>query len=142
MWQRLYPAGHVVEQETIANIPKTRYRTQVGRTVNRWCDKIVAEQRDGFSSFLISAAVAGVSIGGTWVFSNINDQRAEARDVAVLANKVENLSNELRRLTENLTTTLVLTVRVENVEKLLDKQQEALDALRHSTVPNSQQRVK
>ncbi len=94
-------------------------------------------ERDAFSTFLISAAVAGVSIGGTWTLAGQADDREAVKVQAQLVERVDNLTREVQRLSTGLSTVLVLTVRVERAEKLLDRQEEALRSLRDGLVPQS-----
>ena len=95
-------------------------------------------EKDPFTTFLIAAAVAGISIGGTWVLSGQGQDREAVRQLATLSTKVETLTSEMQRLNTGLSTVLVLSVRIDNAERVIDKQQEALEYLRMNRVPPSQ----
>ena len=92
-------------------------------------------EKDPFTSFLMAAAVAGVSIAGTWVLGNFNETREAAKQTAQLMERVDNLAREVRILNSGLATITILTVRVEQAEKKLDKQEDALQQLRESRTP-------
>lgn len=95
----------------------------------------VLGEKDPFTSFLMAAAVAGVSIAGTWVLGNFNESRETARQTAQLMERVDNLTREVRVLNSGLATITVLTVRIEQAEKKLDRQEDALQQLRDSRTP-------
>ena len=95
-----------------------------------------------FNTFLFAAAVAGVSIGGTWMLANRGDDRETVARLATLTTKVENLTGEVSRLNNGLSTVLVLSVRVDNTERVLDRQQEALEELRRGRVPSTTREFK
>lgn len=101
----------------------------------RWEGFSLSGERDAFSTFLISAAVAGVSIGGTWVLGNFTETREVAKQNAQLMERVDTLMREVRELNAGLSTVTVLTIRVDRAEKQLDKQEEALRELRDGRVP-------
>ena len=98
-------------------------------------------EKDAFTSFLFAAAIAGVSIGGTWMLSGRSEERQAVKEMATLVQQVDQLSTEVRTLSAGLNSVLTLTVRVEYVEKLVDRQQQALESIRMSRVPEATQRV-